>query len=410
MNGNWFPWSEGVNGNQAGEYVTAWRHVHDIFTAVGATNVTWVWCPNVDYSNSTSPASLDTPATPTSTGPASTATTGAPTRPSPTAGRASTSSTSSTYRQIVETIAPVEADDDRRGRLDRVRRLEGGLDQGHAGQLPTEYPKIRALLWFDKYDERHGLADRDLDQRHQRLRRRASRAPPTPATPSPRSAPRRSCPRADAGRFQPHLDKRPGVGRRLKQTARASMALYGHKPLDPPSGSSSPCWRSADRPARRRHRRGAGARPASCRAAKHRRSASARALRRLQPLPRRAAPSGVRHAPRIAPPLQAPPAPAAAAQPALLGRHDRRPADRRPGALGHERGLQVRADGRQAGLAGPVLPALRRLLRLAAAPSTASRPTPMDRHPRPRLDPGPQLELAVDPLEPRTSPTSSSPT
>ncbi len=48
MNGRWFPWSEGVNGNQTGEYVAAWRHVHDIFTRVGATNTTWVWCPNVD--------------------------------------------------------------------------------------------------------------------------------------------------------------------------------------------------------------------------------------------------------------------------------------------------------------------------------------------------------------------------
>jgi len=49
MNGFWFPWSEGVNGNKKGEYVTAWRHVHDIFTAVGATNATWTWCPNVDF-------------------------------------------------------------------------------------------------------------------------------------------------------------------------------------------------------------------------------------------------------------------------------------------------------------------------------------------------------------------------
>ena len=48
MNGTWFPWSEGVNGNQPGEYVRAWRHVHDIFTSVGADNATWVWCPNVD--------------------------------------------------------------------------------------------------------------------------------------------------------------------------------------------------------------------------------------------------------------------------------------------------------------------------------------------------------------------------
>jgi hypothetical protein len=49
MNGFWFPWSEGVNGNKPGEYVAAWRHVHDIFTSVGATNVSWVWCPNVDF-------------------------------------------------------------------------------------------------------------------------------------------------------------------------------------------------------------------------------------------------------------------------------------------------------------------------------------------------------------------------
>ncbi len=47
MNGWWFPWSEQLNGNQPGDYVKAWRHVHDIFTSVGATNVVWVWSPNV---------------------------------------------------------------------------------------------------------------------------------------------------------------------------------------------------------------------------------------------------------------------------------------------------------------------------------------------------------------------------
>jgi hypothetical protein len=48
MNGNWFAWSEGVNRNRPGEYIQAWRHVHDIFTQVGASNVTWVWCVNAD--------------------------------------------------------------------------------------------------------------------------------------------------------------------------------------------------------------------------------------------------------------------------------------------------------------------------------------------------------------------------
>lgn len=49
MNGYWFPWSELTNGNKAGQYVKAWRHVHDIFTAQGAKNVSWVWCPNIVF-------------------------------------------------------------------------------------------------------------------------------------------------------------------------------------------------------------------------------------------------------------------------------------------------------------------------------------------------------------------------
>jgi autotransporter-associated beta strand protein len=46
MNGNWYPWGAGVNGNTSAQYVQMWRHVHDIFTSVGVTNVTWVWCVN----------------------------------------------------------------------------------------------------------------------------------------------------------------------------------------------------------------------------------------------------------------------------------------------------------------------------------------------------------------------------
>ncbi len=48
MNGNWqFPWAEQLNGNRPGDYVNAWRHVHDIFQQNGVTNVSWVWCPNI---------------------------------------------------------------------------------------------------------------------------------------------------------------------------------------------------------------------------------------------------------------------------------------------------------------------------------------------------------------------------
>jgi hypothetical protein len=35
------------DGNNAPLYVAAYRHIHDIFVAEGATNVVWAWCPNV---------------------------------------------------------------------------------------------------------------------------------------------------------------------------------------------------------------------------------------------------------------------------------------------------------------------------------------------------------------------------
>ncbi|MDQ6670138.1 MAG: DNRLRE domain-containing protein [Chloroflexota bacterium] len=54
MNGWWLPWSEQTNGNKPGDYARAWRHVVDIFRAQGANNVTWVWCPNLAGSQSTS--------------------------------------------------------------------------------------------------------------------------------------------------------------------------------------------------------------------------------------------------------------------------------------------------------------------------------------------------------------------
>jgi hypothetical protein len=57
MNGSWFPWSERANNNKAGEYVAAWRHVHQLFADAGATNVSWVWCPNADPNNTLAPIS-----------------------------------------------------------------------------------------------------------------------------------------------------------------------------------------------------------------------------------------------------------------------------------------------------------------------------------------------------------------
>src|SRR4051794_19060752 len=46
MNGD-----EAWSGNNAPLYVSAYRHIHDLFVAAGATNVVWAWCPNVTDTN-----------------------------------------------------------------------------------------------------------------------------------------------------------------------------------------------------------------------------------------------------------------------------------------------------------------------------------------------------------------------
>jgi Glycosyl hydrolase family 26 len=46
MNGNWYHYSGDPKA-----YVAAWRHIWNVFAQVGATNVKWVWCPNLTPSN-----------------------------------------------------------------------------------------------------------------------------------------------------------------------------------------------------------------------------------------------------------------------------------------------------------------------------------------------------------------------
>ncbi|HKF83513.1 MAG TPA: glycosyl hydrolase [Solirubrobacterales bacterium] len=152
MNGNWFPWAEGVNGNGTGEYVAAWRHVHDIFAAVGATNVSWVWCPFVDPGGSlTSLASLYP-------GDAYVDWTGLDgynwgTNPaSPRGWRTFDQLFRRSYDEI-QAIAPSKA-----MMLAEVGSSEYGGSKAEwirdaLARVPTEYPQIRALLWFDKFDD-----------------------------------------------------------------------------------------------------------------------------------------------------------------------------------------------------------------------------------------------------------------
>jgi hypothetical protein len=52
MNGTWFTWGSQAASNPT-LYVNAWRHWHDLAVAQGATNITWVWCPNLEFPGTT---------------------------------------------------------------------------------------------------------------------------------------------------------------------------------------------------------------------------------------------------------------------------------------------------------------------------------------------------------------------
>jgi mannan endo-1,4-beta-mannosidase len=45
MNGWWYPW--GTTSTTGAQFVAAWRLIHRLFAAAGASNVIWVWNPNV---------------------------------------------------------------------------------------------------------------------------------------------------------------------------------------------------------------------------------------------------------------------------------------------------------------------------------------------------------------------------
>lgn len=49
MNGHWYPWSEGLDGNPPGAYAASWRRIVEGVRehGTGQTTVLWVWSPNV---------------------------------------------------------------------------------------------------------------------------------------------------------------------------------------------------------------------------------------------------------------------------------------------------------------------------------------------------------------------------
>ena len=155
MDGFWYPWGGLVNGNTPADYVAAWHHVHDLFDAMGATNVTWVWSVNhrsVPDTEENQPAAYWP-------GKAYVDWIGISGFNWGDAGAGSAwkdfdSVYAERYAELVRYGKPIA--------LTEVAAPESGGDKAAwttdtYAAIAGHYPRVRAVIWYDKFD----FADRD---------------------------------------------------------------------------------------------------------------------------------------------------------------------------------------------------------------------------------------------------------
>jgi hypothetical protein len=151
MNGFWFPWSPGINHNTPHDFIASWRHVHKIFQEEGATNANWVWCPNVDFTRKLTPLKTVYPGSKYVDWSCLDGFNW---------GKTSNSAGWMTFNEIFKSTYErmLKIVPDKPMMIGEVASEErGGSKPAWIRNLlkvvPQEYPKVRAMLWFNYKDQ-----------------------------------------------------------------------------------------------------------------------------------------------------------------------------------------------------------------------------------------------------------------
>ena len=152
MNGGWFAWGSGVNGNTPRQFIAAWRHVHDVFASAGATNATWVWCPYVEGKSERPGLRPFYPGGKYVDWTCMDGYNWGDNAANPQPWKSFSELFGRTYGRLTKAIAP--------GKPVMVAEFASNSRGGHKGnwiskmfaQLPSKFPAIRALIWFDSID------------------------------------------------------------------------------------------------------------------------------------------------------------------------------------------------------------------------------------------------------------------
>ena len=153
MNGDWYAWGGAKNGNDASgpqKYVAAWKHLHDSFVGDGATNVLWIWCPNIGGAPN---AAWNTPMAyyPGDNYVDWVAVDGY---------NWGTSQTWSKWTAFKDILAPVYASYSAMGKplmIAETGSVEGGGDKAAwvndlRANMKTSFPAVKAFVYFDTFD------------------------------------------------------------------------------------------------------------------------------------------------------------------------------------------------------------------------------------------------------------------
>lgn len=138
MNGNWYSWG---SNSSASTYIAAWQRVHNDVVSQGATNVTWVWCPNI---GSTAEANARYP------GDSYVDWTCLDGYNKGTATNSFSNLFSASYQNLL-TLAPTkpiiigEISSQEYGSGVKANWITDALGT----QLPTNFPKIKGVIWFN---------------------------------------------------------------------------------------------------------------------------------------------------------------------------------------------------------------------------------------------------------------------
>jgi len=139
MNGD-----EAWGGNNAPLYVAAYRHIHDLFVAAGASNVVWAWCPNVTDINGGNKNTMDY-----YTGDGYVDWTGVDGY-----NWGTTNGGWQTFRQVFQEIYPLLAAKKKPIMIGEMSSAPVGGDKAKwideiIPTLRSNYPLIKCLFWFD---------------------------------------------------------------------------------------------------------------------------------------------------------------------------------------------------------------------------------------------------------------------